>query len=312
MTHIMILARDALVYRPLVAAAGLSDVVLHACETVAEAMEIVGGCEVILGQPDMVARVLPEARKLVWVQSTFAGVDALCAPGLRRDYLLTGVKGIFGPLMSEYVFGYILARERKVFDVRAHQLQKAWRPLSYRSLRGMTLGVCGLGSIGAHVAETGHHFGMKVVGYRRSPKSFSGVDHLYSGDAFHGFLARCDYVVSVLPATPATRHLFDRNAFSAMKPSSVFMNVGRGSTVCEADLFNALAERQIAGAVLDVFEEEPLSPESPLWTSDQVVVTPHIAACSFPEEVAGIFIRNVEAWQKGSALSYPVDFEQGY
>ena len=312
MTDVMILTRDARVYLPLVEAAGLPDVALHACETVAEARETVATCEVILGQPDMVARVLPAAHRLAWVQSTFAGVDALCRPGLRRDYCLTGVKGIFGALMSEYVFGYILATERKMFAVRANQQEKDWVPLSYRSVRGLTLGVCGLGSIGGHVAGTGRHFGMRVLGYRRSQGASEGVDQIFSGPGFHDFLSQCDYVVSVLPATPATRHLFNGEAFSAMKPSAVFMNVGRGSTVCEPDLMAALETRQIAGAVLDVFEEEPLAPEHPLWGTEGTVVTPHIAACSFPEEIAGIFCRNFAAWRAGTELDYPVDFEQGY
>lgn len=312
MTHVLILARDARVYLPLVRDAGLADVALYACETVEAARPVVAGCEVIFGQPDMVARVLPLAERLVWVQSTFAGVDALCCKGLRTDYLLTGVKGIFGPLMSEYVFGSILAVERKVVTARRNQQARAWVPLSYRSLRGLTLGVCGLGSIGGHVAGTGTHFGMRVIGYRRRRGGCHGVAQVFSGPAFFDFLAPCDYVVSVLPATPATRHLFGAAAFSAMKPSCVFINVGRGSTVCETDLMEALENRVIAGAVLDVFEKEPLDRTSPLWAMENVSITPHTAAYSFPEEVAGIFCRNFSAYRAGNKLEYPVDFERGY
>ena len=166
----------------------MQDLVIHACEEVDEGRKVVARCEVILGQPDMVAQVLSHAQTLTWVQSTFAGVDALCGKGLRTDYLLTGVKGIFGPLMSEYVFGYILAMERRMFAVRANQQRKAWAPLSYRSVRGLTLGVCGLGSIGGHVARTGRHFGMRVMGYRRSGGACDAVDQLFSGDGFKPFL----------------------------------------------------------------------------------------------------------------------------
>lgn len=312
MTHVLILARDARVYLPLVRDAGLADVVLYACETVQEARAVVAGCEVIFGQPDMVARVLARAQRLRWVQSTFAGVDALCRQGLRTDYLLTGVKGIFGSLMSEYVFGAILALERKAVTVRANQQARAWVPLPYRSLRGLTLGVCGLGSIGGHVAGTGTHFGMRVIGYRRRQGGVEGVTQVFSGPAFFDFLAQCDYVVSVLPATPATRHLFCAAAFSAMKPSAVFINVGRGSTVCEADLIDALENRVIAGAVLDVFEKEPLDRTSPLWGMENVSITPHTAAFSFPEAIAGIFCRNFSAYRAGNKPEYPVDFERGY
>lgn len=310
--NVLILARDAHVYKPLVAAANIPGLAIHACDEVAKAQAVVAECEVILGQPDMVAQVLSSAKSLSWVQSTFAGVDALCRKGLRRDYLLTGVKGIFGPLMSEYVFGYILALERRMFAVRANQQGKVWAPLSYRSVRGLTLGVCGLGSIGEHVARTGRHFGMRVIGYRRSSGSCDGVDQVFSGDTLGSFLGECDYVVGVLPATDSTRHLFNADAFAAMKPSAVFMNVGRGSTVCEKDLLDALDRQEISGAVLDVFEEEPLGSGSPFWEMENVIITPHISAFSFPEEIAGIFCRNVVAYREGRALDYPVCFEQGY
>lgn len=312
MTQLLILARDAHVYTPLVEAAKIPGLTIHACDEVAKAQAVVAECEVILGQPDMVAQVLSNATSLAWVQSTFAGVDALCRKGLRRDYLLTGVKGIFGPLMSEYVFGYILAMERRVFAVRANQQGKVWKPLSYRSVRGLTLGVCGLGSIGEHVARTGRHFGMRVIGYRRGGGSCDGVDQVFSGDTLGRFLGQCDYVVGVLPATDATRHLFNAGAFAAMKPSAVFMNVGRGSTVCEKDLVDALDRQEISGAVLDVFEEEPLGSESPFWEMENVIITPHISAFSFPEEIVGIFCRNVAAYREGRALDYPVCFDQGY
>ncbi|BCS98606.1 2-hydroxyacid dehydrogenase [Desulfoluna limicola] len=312
MTQLLILARDADVYAPLVEGADIPDLTIHACNAVAKAQAVVAECEVILGQPDMVAPVLSHAKKLSWVQSTFAGVDALCRKGLRRDYLLTGVKGIFGPLMSEYVFGYILAMERRMFAVRANQEGKVWAPLSYRSIRGLTLGVCGLGSIGEHVAWTGGHFGMRVIGYRRSGGHCDGVDRVFSGDDLTLFLGQCDYVVSVLPATGATRHLFDAEAFAAMKPSAVFMNVGRGITVSEKDLIDALHRQEIAGAVLDVFEEEPLGSGSPLWGMENVIITPHISAFSFPEEIVGIFCRNLAAFRQGQRLASVVNFDEGY
>ena len=312
MIHVLILARDATIYLPFVERDTGVGVTVHACEDVAMAMGVVGRCQVILGQPDLVARVLAHAKRLEWVQSTFAGVDALCRPGLRRDYRLTGVKGLFGSLMSEYVFGYILAMERQVVRVAQNQGRHVWQPLACRSLRGMTLGVCGLGSIGRHVARTGATFGMEVVGYRRCDAPVQGVDRLYSGEGFFDFLGAADYVVALLPATPKTHHLFDKAAFSAMKPSAIFMNAGRGGTVRESDLIAALRRREIAGAVLDVFEEEPLNAESPLWDMEGVMITPHISAFSFPEEIAGIFLRNLSAFTAGRPLAYGVDFSRGY
>ena len=312
MIHVLILTPDAHVYRPMVEAAVLPGVTIHACRGVAEAREVVAGCQVILGQPDLVVSVLSEAANLVWVQSTFAGVDALCRPGLRRDYCLTGVKGVFGPLMSEYIFCAILARERQLFSMRRNQEERQWEPMAYRSLRGLTLGVCGLGSIGEHVARTGKHFGMRVVGYRRSGEPCDAVDCLFSQGNFHPFLSGCDYVVALLPATAATLHLFDGAAFDVMKHSAVFMNAGRGSTVQEEALVAALTHGRIAGAVLDVFEGEPLDGKSPLWAMENVLVTPHCSATSFPEEIAHIFCHNFEAYRAGRALNHRVDFQLGY
>ncbi|MBC8463801.1 MAG: D-2-hydroxyacid dehydrogenase [Deltaproteobacteria bacterium] len=277
-----------------------------------EALDLVGDCNIILGQPDLVSEVLPEARSLQWVQSTYAGIEALCRPGLKTDYILTGVKDIFGPLMSEYVFAYILSLERHLFEVRENQTDSNWLTIPYRSLDGLTLGVCGLGSIGRHIARTARHFGMRVLGYKRTPGEDSAVDQIYSANALHAFVAQLDYLVTVLPDTPQTTHLFTYDVFAKMKPSSVFINVGRGNAVHEPGLIQALFERLIRAAVLDVFKEEPLPTESSFWAMDNVFVTPHHSAFSFPEKIAEIFCNNYERFCRNEPLLYVVDFTRGY
>lgn len=268
--------------------------------------------QVALAKPALLARVLDQLPQLRWVQSTFAGVDPLLRSGLRQDYILTGVKGVFGPLMSEYVFGQIIAVERGFAALRAAQRERRWEPRAYRGLSGLTLGVAGLGSIGQHIVATAGHFGMRVVGYRRRPGEVEGVDRVYSGEAFREFAAVPDYLVLVLPATPESHHLVNADTLDAMGAGSWLINVGRGAVVNETALAGALQARRIGGAVLDVFEDEPLAPESPLWDLDNCVVTPHVAAESFPSDIVAIFLENWRRYRAGEPLQHVIDFQRGY
>jgi phosphoglycerate dehydrogenase-like enzyme len=310
--RLLILSRDSEAFEELVKAAHLPGLGISSCDTAQEALQWVEGCNIILGEPRRVAPVLERARKLVWVQSTFAGVEVLVAPSMRSDYVLTGVKGVFGPIMSEYVFAYLLAWERHLFETRENQNQGIWKEIPYQRLENSLLGVCGMGSIGMQIARTAKQFGMKVWGYARSGKVKEGVDRVFDQTHFKEFLSGPDYIVVVLPSTPETFHLFDREAFLAMKDSSVLINVGRGDIVSEADLVRALEEGAIRGAVLDVFEEEPLPERSPLWNMPQVFITPHNAAPSFPEKIVEIFAENYQRFIRGEKLMHTVDFKSGY
>jgi phosphoglycerate dehydrogenase-like enzyme len=214
--------------------------------------------------------------------------------------------------MSEYVFGYILALERSLFEMRDDQRRRIWREMPYRSLQGRRLGICGTGDIGRHLAKTARHFGMEVWGYRRRTAPCPAFDRTFSPDAFREFLAGPDYMVIALPLTPDTRRLFDRQALSAMKETAVLINVGRGSIVSEQDLARAVQRGRIRGAVLDVFETEPLPEESPLWTLPGVFVTPHNAAFSFAEDIIAIFLENYQRFRRGASLRHVVDPGRGY
>ncbi|HEY5775430.1 MAG TPA: D-2-hydroxyacid dehydrogenase, partial [Xanthomonadales bacterium] len=264
MNKLLVLAADAAKYTALIEAAGLQQLEIRSAGDDGSARSLVAGCNIVLGDPALVTRVLPYADRLEWVQSSWAGVDLLCRAGLRQDYVLTNAKGMFGPLISEYVMTYVFALERQLFRMRSNQLEQRWQPLSYRPAKDIRLGIVGLGSIGRHLALTARHFGMRVTGLNRSGRPCDEVEKVYTADDMGGFLAGLDYVVLTLPATPQTLHLINADTLKLMKPSAVLFNVGRGNSVNEADLAAALRGGVIGGAVLDVFESEPLSRESPL------------------------------------------------
>lgn len=312
MNRLLILAADVPKYTSLIEAENLPHLEIRTANEPSSARELLAGCNIILGDPLLVAEVLEEAQSLEWVQSSWAGVDSLCQPDLRRDYLLTGVKDIFGPLISEYVMAYLFAFERGLFTMRTNQLQRRWKPLSYRPSKEITLGIVGLGSIGASLAGTASRFGIRVIGLNRSGTPCASVENVFTQGDPGGFFEEPDYIVLTLPDTPRTKHFINRDTLRLMKPSAVLMNVGRGSLINEADLAAALGERIIGGAVLDVFEDEPLAQDSPLWELPNVFITPHTAAVSFPEDIVGIFVRNYKRFIERQDLSHVIDFKLGY
>ncbi len=310
--RLLILSRSAAVYADLIDRLRFPDLEVIACRSADEAAPYLGRCTIVLGEPAPIARVVMRAKKLTWVQSTYAGVEELLRPGARSDYILTGVKGIFGPFMSEYVIGYILALERHFFTAYRNQLDRSWRHLPYKGLRGRLIGICGLGSIGRHLARTAGHFGLRVWGYRRTARPVPEAEQVFSGPEFGRFLSQPDFIVNILPSTPATVGLFDESAFRTMKPTAVLINIGRGDAVVEKALIRALQQGVIGGAVLDVFEQEPLPAESPLWSLPNVLITPHNSAFSFPADIVKVFADNYRRFSKGEPLLYRVDFERGY
>ncbi|MEJ2587968.1 MAG: D-2-hydroxyacid dehydrogenase [Deltaproteobacteria bacterium] len=310
--RLLIISRDAPRYARLIRKRHLPDLSLSAYEKDGVPGTDLETCTIILGEPDHIAPHLRGAKNLRWVQSAYAGVEVLLGPELRTDYLLTRVSGPFGPSMSEYVFAYILALKRQVLESRENQLKRHWKELPAGSLRGGYLGICGVGAIGGHIAKIGQSFGMTVWGIRRSGKAHPFVDRMFAPAQFDAFLSGPDYLVVTLPLTPETVHLFDTRAFEQMKPSSVLINVGRGAVVGEKALIDALKGKRIRGAVLDVFETEPLPKESPLWDMDNVLVTAHQSAHSFPEDVADIFCENYGRFLAGEPLAHEVNFKRGY
>ncbi|MCE0493813.1 D-2-hydroxyacid dehydrogenase [Vibrio salinus] len=268
---------------------------------------------IVLGDPPLVADHLDHFTQLKWLQSTFAGIDSLVKPGLRQDYQLTNVKGPFGQLISEYVLGYTLSYTRHFNQYKEQQNHKQWQPHSYQNLKDKNLVILGTGTIAREVASKLSVMGLNMLGINTSgipPKDspFSQVFHIRELDAA---LSKADIIVNTLPHTQETRHILNSDAFSACKHALLF-NVGRGGAVAETDLLNALESNQIAHAFLDVFEQEPLPAEHPFWSNSKITVTPHIAAVSFPEQVATVFAKNLALWQQEKPLNYLVDFNKGY
>ena len=312
MKSILIVETDACTYARELEKQNLPDARILLATATEEAKAYAAQAQIILGRPDFVAPLLHLAENLTWVQSTYAGIEPLCAAGLRRDYLLTGVKEVFGPLMSEYVFGQILARERHFAQTHENQQKHHWHPLAYRGLDGLTIGIIGLGSIGCHVAKTSAHFNMRVLGMKRTAGKIAHVDRIFLPAERSEFFPQLDYLVITLPDTPETRGFIRLSDLKMMKETAVLINVGRGVNVCQDDLITALTSGYIGGAVLDVFEKEPLPADSPLWKMEQVTITPHNSAFSFPEQITAIFCSNYRKFCAGEPLDYVVDFDRNY
>ena len=312
MPKLLILSKQVDKYRKLISAANLAELELVSTSSVTEAVSIGAGCEVVFGEPTLIREILPALTNLRWAQSTWAGVEPLLDPTLRRDYTLTNARGVFGELMSEYVFGYLLAHERRIFGRYQAQLERHWDSTITGMLRGKTIGLLGVGSIGAHLAATAKHFRMTVRGYTRVSEACPDVDIYYHGDELLDFARGLDYLVSVLPNTSDTRHIVDADLLKTLPGHAVFVNVGRGSAVDEAALVEVLETGKIAGAVLDVFEQEPLPESHPFWRTPNLLLTFHTSAPSLPEDLVSLFAENYHRFINGEELKYRFDFERGY
>jgi len=304
MHRLMILSELADQYRTLIEAAHLPDLVFESTPT--------AGTNVLLGGPSQIRDVLASLPALSWVQSTAAGVELLMDSSLRRDYILTNARDVFGRLMSEYIFGYLLAHERQIFQRFADQQASQWNRSNTGVLYGKTIGLLGVGSIGAEIAKTAKFFGMTVHGYTRESEASADVDQYFHGKDILKFAAGLDYLVSILPNTKATGRIINAELLNTLPSHALFLNVGRGSAVDESALLNALNQNKIAGAVLDVFEQEPLPEEHPFWKTPNLLMTFHTSAPSLPEDIAKLFIENYKLFVEGKPLKYQVDFEKGY
>ena len=310
MNDLLILTRRASEYQKLVDAARLPD--LRITSTADPNMPEAERCALVFGEPSLIRGALPRLTRLQWVQSTWAGVEPLLDPSLRRDYILTNARGVFGPQMSEYVFGYLIAHERRMFEKQTAQQGGRWDPSPPGMLRGKRIGLLGVGSIGAALAATAKHFRMHVIGYTRASEDCRDVDQYFHGADRLAFANDLDYLVAMMPNTAGTRHVVDAALLAALPPRAVFVNPGRGSVVDEAALADALQNGRLASAVLDVFEQEPLPADHVFWRLPNVIITSHTAALSIPEDIAPVFIDNYRRWIEGVQLRYRVDFEAGY
>jgi phosphoglycerate dehydrogenase-like enzyme len=222
-------------------------------------------------------QMLRDAPRLKWIQSLATGVDHfLRCPSLRRDVLITSGRGIHGVPMREHVLYLMLTishdAKRQVED---HQ-QHVWQRRLWTTLYGKTAVIAGTGIVGAAIGEMLQTLGMRVIGVSRVPRLVRGFDEILPSERLCEAASKADYLINVLPAAPENSALFDAALFDAMKSSAYYISAGRGQTVDETALITTLRERRIAGAAFDVFQTEPLPPESPFWTLPNVFITPHV------------------------------------
>jgi len=281
--------------------------------------------------------LLAASTQLRWVQSPTASLEHYIFPELaEHPCTLTNMRGLFSDVIADHVFGYILCFARNLHWYIRQQIAARWEPLGGEAARtsfasgpgqvsdmdrahlhvsDCTLGIVGLGAIGAEVARRGLAFGMHVLAVDPVQiEAPEGVDALWPLDRLDELLSASDFVVIAAPHTPQTAGMFGRRQFQQMRPSSYLVNIGRGAIVKLDDLCTALDAREIAGAALDVFEIEPLPPDHALWRYDNVIITPHVAACSvrIAERHLEVLLDNVRRFATDQPLRNVADKRQWF
>jgi phosphoglycerate dehydrogenase-like enzyme len=278
---------------------------------------------------------LSRAPRLKWVQMHIAGIDNLLDhPIMKSDTLFTTASGIHATTIAEYVFASILAFNRRIprmlYYQKRHEWPRGrWKLFARLELRGSTLGIVGYGSIGREVGRIARCFGMRVVATKRSVSQMRDMgyaaqgtgdregallDEAFPPERLSEMLGLCDYVVVAVPLTPETRKLIGEAELRAMKPSAYLVNISRGGTLDERALIKALQEGLIAGAGLDVFEEEPLPSDSLFYDLENVILSPHVSGFTlrYDERASDLFAENLRRYLAGEPLLNLVDKERGY
>eukprot|EP00794_Sanderia_malayensis_P009651 gene9651-10639_t len=287
---------------------------------------MVANSDILVADMDVIAPIVYQLDKVKWVQSTWAGVDFLLQ-GLDDKkpypkYKITRFAGRFGQHMAEYVIGHIIAKERNFKEIYKSQAINTWdfvvQTKEYRLLNSLSISILGLGDIGKHLAKICKEFDMNVRGFvsKEVPENFrcSFVDKYYNCiEDLPELLQQSDYICNTLPKTPKTDGILSNGMLkNCQERKSVLVNIGRGNIIKEDDIINALELGWIGGAVLDVFNEEPLPKTSKLWEFPNVTITPHCSGLSLANEVADVFVENYELFEKDRELNHILDWAKGY
>jgi phosphoglycerate dehydrogenase-like enzyme len=270
----------------------------------------------------LTAAQFSRATRLRWLHTTAVGVGGVLSPTLAAsDVVLTNARGVYSEVIAEHAVALALALRRSLPVVVTRQAERTWAQEELVDRRvprlsGSHLLVVGLGAIGSRVAALGHGLGMRVTGVRRrlDQPVPAGVGEVLPRERLQEGLSTADVVVLAVPRTDATRHLIGAAEFAVMRPSAVLVNVARGRLIEEAALIAALESRQFAGAALDAFLREPLSPDSPLWDVPNLLISPHMAAFDGDlwTPAVDLFLNNLERFRAGETLVNVVDKSRGY
>ena len=259
--------------------------------------------------------LLPDMPKLRWAQALTAGVEAWMAlPDLPRSLTLTCARGTHRESMAENIFGALFHLTKPYAAIVQDQKQSKWVRRVATPLAGQTLGILGLGAIGQQVAEIAHTIGMRVIGTKRRPTPLPHLAQVLPPERTDTVLSQSDFLLLLLPATPETENFISAERLALMKPTAWLLNFGRGQLIDDADLIAAVGVKRIAGAVLDVFRQEPLPSDHPFWQTEGIIVLPHIGG-GHPRRdtvVAKLFVENLRRFLDGAPLKEVVDREAGY
>ena len=272
------------------------------------------------GNREMLRATLLANPKLRWIHSRAAGLDNIWFPELvESDVILTNGRGVFSASLGEFVLAAILYFAKDFRRMIRNQMAGRWEPFDVEEISGQTVGIVGYGDIGRAVATRVRAMGMHVLATRRhiptDPKASDPfVDEYFHPDRRHQMMARCDYVVATAPLTEETRHMISEPEFAAMKSTAVVINVGRGPVIDENALVQALISKRIRGAALDVFEHEPLPPGHPLYSLENVLLSPHCAdhTATWQDDAMRFFLEQFGRFEKGEPLQNIVNKKLGY
>lgn len=259
--------------------------------------------------------LLPAMPKLRWAQALTAGVEAwLALPDLPPDLTLTCARGTHRESMPENILAALFYVAKPLAAIADDQRRSHWGRHVAQPLNGKTLGILGLGAIGQEVARLATALGMRVIGTKRRVEPMPGLAEVLPAEQTDQVLAESDYVLLLLPATPATDNFIDADRLAKMKKTAWLLNFGRGHLIKDADLIAAITSGAIAGAVLDVFRTEPLPADHAFWTTPGIMVLPHIGGPHPTRDVfvARLFTENLKRYLDGAALTQVVDRAAGY
>jgi phosphoglycerate dehydrogenase-like enzyme len=275
-------------------------------------------CDALLAwdvQFEAVAQTLTANPRLPWMHMSWAGVPPALLDLLDgHPVILTNGSGAHAPAIAEFVVAALLGHYHRLTDLRAQQERHVWRVLRGAELRGRTVGIVGTGDIGSAVATLLKPFGLRLLGLNRSGRAVTGFSRIYTRHELPSFLAQLDVLVLAAPLTPESRGLIDAQALATLPPHCYLVNVGRGALLDEPALIAALQSGQLAGAALDVFVDEPLPADSPLWSLPNVLVAPHCSDHTDGTEQRGLelFLDNLCRFKSGLPVANIVDRVAGY